>query len=221
MMAQPSLQIIWEDKDLVAINKPAGMVSESHFADHFSAENMVEAHYRALKKHPNAKVYVRAVHRLDRPVSGVLLLARNKAALTATMALFEQRAVKKQYIGVVKGSMPTPEGKLEHYVKRDATGKKAVVTTKADSEGNYCALRYKVLEYKDGYSRLLLKPEMGRFHQIRVQLSAIGHPLEGDIAYGGNYWEKDAIKLHAHSLSLKHPVTGEALELVCEVPEQF
>jgi len=216
------MQILFEDHDLLVIHKPAGLSSESGTARHPSAEKEALELYSkkvlgdgggmTMKISP----YLRAVHRLDRASSGVLVLAKSKAMLTELMNQFERREVEKTYQALVEKA-PLPEsGILSHWIKRDETGKRSLVFEKAVPEAQLSESEYKLLEMKGDQALLEIRPRTGRFHQIRAQLAHIGCPIVGDVLYGGKFWREHEIKLHAQRLAFKHPRTDAPM--VIEAP---
>ncbi len=219
------MQIIYEDDTLLAINKPAGLSSESGMAQHPSAEKWAQE-YTANQRRETVGAfqrspYLRAVHRLDRASSGVLLFAKSKSALTHLMDQFENRTVEKTYIAEVVGTLPADSGTLRHYLAKSPDGKSAVVadTKFADSKPAECA--YRVLEKTATGTRVEITPQTGRFHQIRAQLAHIGCPVVGDTRYGGPEWQAFSIKLHACRLIVKHPKTGAPMTIEAPMPDNW
>ncbi len=220
------MQILFHDNYLLAINKPAGLSSESGAAPHPSAEREA-LHYlgdhlnAATATHARRVPYLRVAHRLDRPASGVLLLAKTKTALTGLMAQFEQRSVEKIYWAEATASPPAASGTLTHYLKRSPDGKSALVFDEPVPDARAATLQYRVLENTGTSVRLEIRPASGRFHQIRAQLAHAGCPIVGDERYGGPPWREHAIKLHARQLSIRHPKSGEILVLEAELPADW
>ncbi|MFN0213473.1 MAG: RluA family pseudouridine synthase [Saprospiraceae bacterium] len=216
------MQILFEDHDLLVINKPAGLSSESGTARHPSAEKEALELYRQkvlgdgggmmMKVSP----YLRAVHRLDRASSGVLVLAKSKSMLTELMNQFERREVEKTYQAWVENAPKPDAATLSHWIKRDETGKRALVFDRNLPDSQSCESEYKLLEMNAGQALLEIKPRTGRFHQIRAQLAHIGCPIVGDVLYGGKFWREHEIKLHAQRLMFKHPRTDAPM--VFEAP---
>lgn len=160
------------------------------------------------------------VHRLDRPVSGVVLFARSAEALANLNQQFQDRTVQKVYWAIVEGTWKGP-GVLENTVSHDARHRKARVGEHVEEHEKKARIEVKALAVGDRYSLLQVIPEGGAFHQIRVQLSAAGHPIKGDVKYGARRGEKDrSIALHARSITFDHPVTKERMKVGAEFPDQ-
>ena len=221
------MQIIFEDYYLLAINKPGGLSSESGKERHPSAEQEALMYFtQQLQKNSSSKrlketPYLRAVHRLDRASSGVLVFAKTKLALSALMLQFEQRSVEKVYQAVVEKRPTEPAGHLVHWLLKDESGRKALISEKQLRDSQHCILDYVTLPSEDKTILLELHPQTGRFHQSRAQLAHIGCPIVGDILYGGKPWREHQIKLHAQRLRFKHPKTGEEMTLEAPLPEGF
>jgi 23S rRNA pseudouridine1911/1915/1917 synthase len=192
-----ALTILAETPHWIAINKPAGLVVERDRHGYPSVEEEVSTYLKRGKREP----YVGIVHRLDRPVSGVLLLAKKKSALKQLNEQFRLRQVKKVYWAVVENRPPSDQGLLEGWINKDAVGKRAVYSKEAGKGALPCSLSYKLLAEAEGRYLLEIIPYTGKFHQIRVQLAAIGCPIIGDQAYGSTaVYASNAIALHARVL---------------------
>ena len=219
------MQILFEDRDLLVLNKPAGLSTESGTARHPSAEREAQETYtkklQAGAGSPQFKIapYLRAVHRLDRASSGVLVLAKSKPALSILMTQFEQRGVEKTYCAIVEKVPPAQSGVLLHWLKRDESGKHALVFDQVVTGAQPCESEYTVLEAIGETALLQIRPRTGRFHQIRAQLAHFGCPIVGDVLYGGQFWREHEIKLHAQRLAFAHPRTGEPM--IVEAPWEW
>lgn len=220
------LRILFEDKDLLAIDKPAGLSTESGKAMHPSAERLAQELLRDARagdalRRLGLEPYLRAVHRLDRASSGLLLLAKNKPALSNLMTQFERRTVEKVYLAEVLGMPAEEQGVLRHFLKKTDDGRSAQVFDHPETGSQAVELGYRILEKTASGARMEIFPKTGRFHQIRAQLAYSGFPIIGDTRYGGPVWQEHSIKLHARSLRVRHPKTGAELLLEAPAPENW
>lgn len=209
-------RILFEDNHLIIVNKLPGELVQGDFTGDKPLLEKVRDYIRDEYNKPG-NVFTGLVHRLDRPTSGVVVFAKTSKALARMNAIFEKRDVEKIYWAIVKGAPPKDEDKLEHYLKKNQKKNKSEYFFKPVEGGKRAALFYKVVKKLDQYSVLEIRLETGRHHQIRVQLSAIGCPIKGDLKYGFSRSNKDAsVCLHAKRVIFEHPVTKE--ELVIEAP---
>lgn len=222
------MKILLEDNYLLVIDKAAGLSTENGTSRHPSAEQEALDYVIGNKmggegasQKFGVSAYVRAVHRIDRAASGVLLFAKNKSTLTDLMGQFEQKQVEKVYRAVVEKHPPEAKGRLEHWLRRDESGKIALVTDKAVDGAQQAILRYKTLELRGDTALLEIKLETGRYHQIRAQMAHIGCPIVGDILYGGHLWREHQIKLQAARLRFRHPKSGENIVIESELPAEW
>ncbi len=199
--------MLWGDAHLLAMHKPAGMPVQ---ADPTGAPDLLSA-VRML--HPGEAIGL--PHRLDRPVSGVVLFSRTTEALQALNRLFRERAVQKTYLAVVAGAVNS-DRTLEHTLLHDAKAHRARVS----DHGVPVSLMLRPVLRGDRYTLVEVRPQRGAFHQIRAQLAAAGHPIKGDVKYGARRGERDrSIALHAWSIAMQHPFTGEALRVEAPLPD--
>lgn len=221
------MQILFEDYYLLAINKPAGLSAESGEQRHPSAEREAlfyiteELNRKSTSKRLKVTPYLRAAHRLDRPASGVLVFAKTKTALVELMQQFEEQQTEKIYLAVTAKRPPADSGRLLNWLKKDPEGRKALVFDQEKRATQRAELKYTVREARGAGALLELRPASGRFHQIRAQLAHIGCPIIGDMLYGGPFWKDNEIKLHAASLTVRHPKSGEPLTLEAPLPESW
>lgn len=218
------LQILFEDNHLIAVNKPAGYLSQGDQTGDVSMVDAVKAYIKQRYNKPG-DVYLGLIHRLDRPVSGVLLFARTSKALTRMNNLFRDRKVAKTYWAIVGEQPKQTAAKLVGYIYKDTKKNKSKLLPKADSNRHQGAkkavLHYSLIGRLGNAVLLEVKPETGRPHQIRVQLSHNGTPIRGDIKYGFPQPNEDGnIHLHSRSLAFEHPVKKEAIEIVAPIPMQ-
>jgi 23S rRNA pseudouridine1911/1915/1917 synthase len=221
------MQIIFEDYYLLVINKPAGLSSESGASRHPSAETEALLYFTktlnesSTSKRLKATPYLRAVHRLDRASSGVLVFAKTKAALTHLMGQFERRETEKVYRAVLEKA-PRPEaGSLTNFLKKSEDGRSAIITATQEAGTQPCELSYKTLNVNGKQVELEVRPSTGRFHQIRAQFAHIGCPIVGDVLYRAKPLKENEIKLHAEKLIIRHPKTEETLVLEAPLPEEW
>jgi 23S rRNA pseudouridine1911/1915/1917 synthase len=204
------LQILHEDANCIIVNKPAGLPTQPDQTNDRSALDIVA-------RHLSRQVFI--VNRLDRPASGILLLAKTSNSAGKFSALFQNDKVKKSYWAMVKNKPENDSGTLTHFLKRGAKSKKSLVYNDASKGGKKSVLNYTVLKSLDNYHLLEIELETGRYHQIRSQLAAIGSPIKGDVKYGAKRKNQDrSIHLHARKLAFTHPFNNERIEIEAEVP---
>jgi len=205
------LKILYKDKYLVAVEKPAGLNSEP---DAKGNPNLADELKKKLSIPYPLKFGPAIIHRLDRPVSGIVLFALTPTALKKMNALFAERKVTKIYQAIIKGHPQHPKQKLQHFLYKDTINKKAIISNEAKNDFVTVSLTYKVLEKYEDNSKLEIELHSGKYHQIRAQLSAIGHPILGDILYGGNsLTTENKIMLHASALSFVHPISNQQINI--------
>ena len=209
------LNIIYEDDDLLVVDKPAGLAvhpAPGHL-DH-TLVNAVLSYLPGLAETSNS-LRPGIVHRLDKDTSGVMLVAKNERARLDLMQQFEAHSVAKTYLVLVKGHLIPEGGVIEAPIGRDLSNRKrmAVVT-----EGRAARTQYHIVKYMGNYTLLEVRTETGRTHQIRVHLKAIGYPVVGDVTYGvkSDYLSRQF--LHACRLGFHLPSTGEYVEFTSELP---
>lgn len=203
-----TIEIIEETNKWIAVSKPASIQTERNPFDP-SAESLVIDHLSKRYRKP----FVGIVHRIDRPTSGLIIIAKNKRMLRRLNQVFSDRQVKKTYMAKVASSPMESRGKLEHWLYKDVANRKAIVYENEQAGAKLCQLEYEVIseDSQNGQALLLLKPHTGRYHQIRAQLSAIGCPIIGDAYYGSELeYKPNGIMLHAWKLEI--PSLGIILE---------
>lgn len=205
------LQILHNDHHCIVVNKLAGIPVQQDQSGDRSLLDMVKGYCKS-------KIYL--VHRIDRPVSGLVIFAKRLDALEHLNQQFANQTIQKKYLAIVPKMEIAQENKLIHYLVRDAKRKKAIVVNEVHPKGKKSILDYQIMGAIEHYQLLSIRLETGRFHQIRAQLSAIGCPVKGDVKYGAKRGNKDrAIDLHARSLAFIHPSTGRELAFNGTVPD--
>jgi len=211
--------IIYEDNHLIAVNKRAGDIVQVDETGDESLDEKVKKYLAKKYSKPNG-AFLGVVHRLDRPVSGLIMFAKTSKGLDRMNNLFKRREIQKTYYAVVRKRPEPSEGKLVHWLLKNPQKN---VTKAYDSEvpgSQRSELSYKLAGELDGYYLLEVNPITGRPHQIRVQLSTLGCPIVGDNKYGyprGSL--KNSICLHARRLKFIHPIKLEPVEIVAELPK--
>jgi len=207
------LPILYENDDCVVINKPAGVLT--HALGKHGNEASVASFLRDKVTGIDGD-RAGIVHRLDRATSGVIVGAKNQAALSALQKQFSQRKTKKTYVAVVEGRLDPKEAVIDMPIERNP---KAPATFRVGPNGKLSQTHYKVLKEGDKYSLVELKPVTGRTHQLRVHLTKVGHPIVGDPLYGSGTYG-DRLYLHALSLEITLP-GGERKTFLAPLPDEF
>lgn len=216
------LNVIYEDNDIIVINKPKGMVV--HPANGNPDGTLVNAVMNLCKDSLSGiggEIRPGIVHRLDKDTSGAIIVAKNDKAHVALSEQLKNHEVKKTYIALVRGIIKENEATINMPIARSKKDRKKM---DVDKDGKEAITHFKVLgRYKNKYTLLQINLETGRTHQIRVHLSHIGYPIIGDEVYsnGKNEWNVSGQCLHAWKLEFKHPITGKEISLEAEIPEYF
>lgn len=215
-MTLPAIEILYEDNHVLGVLKPAGLLAQGDRTGDATALDQAKA-YLKQKYQKTGNVYLGLVHRLDRPVSGVMVLARTSKAASRLARSFHDRDVSKTYLAVVIGEMSEDSGELAGHVERTHTRSRLAGAPTARSKE--AVLAFRVLARGAGTSLVEVTPTTGRHHQIRLQFSAAGHPVLGDMKYKAREPLPDrAIALHAAMLRFPHPVREETVELKAAPP---
>ena len=215
-----SLHVLFEDNHCLAVDKPAGLLT---MGDRTGEPTLVEAARQYLKQkyHKPGNVFVGVVHRLDRPVSGVVLFARTSKAASRLSEQFRVRSVDKSYLAAVEGRVSPLEGILEDRLAKDRVRNVVSVVDDDDDDGQDCVLAYRRLRKLGRLTLLEIRPTTGRSHQIRVQLAARGWPIAGDRKYGSKINVDGFIGLHASTLIFQHPVSQQTVTVSADLPASW
>jgi 23S rRNA pseudouridine1911/1915/1917 synthase len=214
--AKMDIPILYEDDDIIVIDKPAGMLSISTDKERTNTAYHIVTDYMKNRA-KSGRVFI--VHRLDRETSGVMLLAKNERTKHALQKRWDELALRRGYIAVVEGEVLPPEGKITSWLKQTKT--LLMYSSKDKGQGKLAITKYCTLESTDRHSLLDVSLETGRKNQIRVHMKDVGHPIVGDKKYGAATNPIGRICLHASVLQIKHPVTGEELCFESAVPSAF
>jgi 23S rRNA pseudouridine1911/1915/1917 synthase len=211
------INVLYEDNHLIAVNKKSGDIVQGDKTGDTPLSDFVKAYIKKKYNKPG-EVFLGTIHRLDRPTSGIVLYARTSKALNRMNKQFREKQVQKTYLAVVNNPPPNNSGTLDNYLQKNQKQNKSYVTK--DNNGKHAVLDYKLLKKLDNFYLMEIKPQTGRHHQIRVQLSNIGCIIKGDLKYGAKRSNKDAsIHLLAQKLEFIHPVKKESITIVAPTPK--
>jgi 23S rRNA pseudouridine1911/1915/1917 synthase len=211
---------VYEDNHCLAVDKPAGMLVQ---ADRTGDRTLADAARDSLREryHKPGNIYIGVVHRLDRPVSGVVLLARTGKAAARLAEQFRNGTVRKTYLALVERPPAEDEATLENDLVKDAAANRVRVAQPDEPGAQRARLAYRSLGARPGGTLLEVRPETGRPHQIRVQLASIGCIILGDLRYGSRRGLGPMIALHATELDFQHPTRPERIVVHAPPPESW
>ncbi|MBL7813121.1 MAG: RluA family pseudouridine synthase [Bacteroidetes bacterium] len=213
------MQVLYEDNHLLAVNKPAGLAVQG---DSTGDEHLLDLAALWLKNKYDKPglAFVGLIHRLDRPVSGVVLLAKTSKGLSRMNELFRSKNIRKIYHAISREQLAAEQGTLQHYLGKDAKTNRALTYLKPKEGAKPAVLHYRHLQARNNLHLYEIELETGRFHQIRAQMAKTGAPLLGDVKYGaGTPLPGREVALHALKLEFKHPVTGEEIKITAPYPK--
>ncbi|MEZ7924748.1 MAG: RluA family pseudouridine synthase [Flavobacteriales bacterium] len=213
------LEVLYEDNHIIVVNKKAGDLVQGDKTGDKPLGEYVKAYLREKYNKPG-NIFCGVIHRLDRPVSGLVIFAKTSKALTRMNELFREKTIQKTYWAIVEKPPLKSEDRLEHYLIKNQQKNKSRAFLKPFEGALNSVLDYKTLKTLDRYTLVQVKPITGRHHQIRVQLSTIGSIIKGDLKYGAKRSNKDAsISLHAREITFIHPVKKEAITITAPAPK--
>jgi 23S rRNA pseudouridine1911/1915/1917 synthase len=214
------LKILYEDNHIIAVNKGHHDLVQKDATGDQALDDKVRQYIR-YKYHKPGEVFLGVVHRLDRPVTGVVLFARTSKALTRLTTMFREGKMKKTYWAIVRNAPSRESDRLVHYIMRNAKQNKSYCSNEPRPGSRQAALSYCVICKSDNYCLLEVNLETGRHHQIRSQLASIGSPIKGDRKYGYPRTNTHGgIGLHAREISFVHPVLKTHIVIAADVPEE-
>jgi 23S rRNA pseudouridine1911/1915/1917 synthase len=223
-----TLTVLFEDNHCLAVVKPAPLLTQGVPPGIPTLEAMVKAYIKE-RYHKKGNVYLGIPHRLDRPVSGVVLFARSTKAAQRLAEQFQKRTVTKIYWAVVEGDVEPAEGRWEDWLLKLPEEARTERVAEGTPAARYAVLAYRVLNHAPESTLLEIRPETGRMHQIRVQAAVRGWPVRGDVIYGSTQsfgppaeLPRDrVIALHARQLTFLHPIRNEPITLVAPLPDYW
>ena len=215
MLVSKYVKIVYEDKDLVVIEKSAGILSMAATAKQYCIKNILDEYF--VKRHFKCTAHV--VHRLDRDTSGLMMYAKNRETALALEENWKETVYDRRYMAVLCGNMPQEGGTERSYLKDN----KAFITysSATDNGGKLAITHYRRLRCNENFTLAEMKLETGRKNQIRVHMADIGFPIAGDKKYGNAVDPLGRLCLHAYRLNFIHPVTGEDMQFETPVPKEF
>ncbi len=213
-MTQNNLKILYEDNHLLVINKAPCIPVQSDSSNDISLQDLCKSYIKKKYNKPN-NVFLGIVHRLDRPVSGIIVFAKTSKAASRLSEQIRHRTVEKEYIAILEGKI-NQEKTLKNYLEKQGT---TSIVTKNTEKGKLAELSYTRTKFEHNTSTVKIKLKTGRHHQIRVQFSHLGHPLLGDFRYGSKIkFPLRSIALHAMSIKFNHPTTKKVMSFNSEPP---
>lgn len=213
------MTVVYEDNHIIVVNKTASEIVQADKTGDTPLSETVKQ-YLKEKYHKPGNVFIGVTHRLDRPVSGLVIFAKTSKALTRLNEMFRAGEVKKTYWAVVKNAPKESEGELVHFLVRNEKQNKSYAYDKEVPNSKKAVLDYRLIGRSENYYLLEVDLKTGRHHQIRCQLAKMGCPIKGDLKYGSPRSNPDgSICLHARRVRFVHPVSKELIELKAPLPE--
>lgn len=212
------LEVLYEDNHLLIVNKPAGIPTQSDITEDITMLDIAKEYIKDKYKKPG-EVYIGLPHRLDRPTSGVLVLAKTSKALERLTKMFSEHIIKKYYLAIVDKVPEVYKGTLKHYIVRDPKINKSKAYDRQVKNSKEAILNYEVIGGSKNFYLLLIELLTGRHHQIRAQLAKLNIHIRGDLKYGAERSKEDGgIDLHSFKVEFMHPVKNEPIKVFANPP---
>ncbi|MDE6263972.1 MAG: RNA pseudouridine synthase [Paramuribaculum sp.] len=214
------MEVVYEDNHIIVVNKVPGEIVQGDKTGDTPLVETVRQYIKEKYAKPG-NVFCGVVHRLDRPVSGLVVFAKTSKALARMNEMFRKGEVRKTYWALTAGKPEKPEARLEGFIKSIERNNKSYLYPTPVPDSKAAALSYRLIAQGDNYNLLEINLETGRKHQIRVQLASIGCPIKGDLKYGAKRSNPDGgISLMARRIQFIHPVSGKEIDLTAPVPDE-
>ena len=212
------MTVVYEDNHIIVVSKTASEIVQGDKTGDTPLSEMVQQYLKEKYNKPG-NVFIGVTHRLDRPVSGLVVFAKTSKALARLNDMFRNGEVKKTYWAIVKERPEELEGELVHWLVRNEKQNKSYAYDKEKPNSKKAILRYKLIGHSQNYHLLEVDLQTGRHHQIRCQLAKMGCPIKGDLKYGSPRSNPDgSICLHARRVTFVHPVSKEVIDLTASLP---
>ena len=212
------MEVLYEDNHIIIVNKASGEIVQGDKTGDVPLGESVKAYIKEKYAKPG-NVFLGVTHRLDRPVSGIVVFARTEKGLSRMNALFRDGGVEKTYVALVRQRPTAEEGELTHWLVRNEKQNKSYAYEREKPSRKLARLRYRLIGFSDHYCLLAVRLLTGRHHQIRCQLAAMGCPIKGDLKYGFPRSNPDgSISLHAWRIRFEHPVSHKMIDVKAPLP---
>ncbi|SCI30716.1 MULTISPECIES: RluA family pseudouridine synthase [unclassified Romboutsia] len=215
------VKVIYEDNHLLVVEKPVNILSQGDDTNDKDMVNLLKNYVKEKYNKPG-NVFIGLVHRLDRPVGGVMVFAKTSKAASRLSEQVRNKSFKKTYRAVIHGAMNKKEDTLKDYLYKNKKTNMVSVVNKNHKDSKNAELNYETLQVKNNFSLVQIDLKTGRPHQIRVQFASRKHPLFGDQRYGQNVNKiGQQIALWSYKIEIDHPTTKEKMEFICEPPKEL
>lgn len=212
------MTVVYEDNHIIVVNKDSGEIMQGDKTGDTPLSDIVKEYIRQKYNKPG-NVFLGVVHRLDRPVSGLVVFAKTSKALTRLNEMFRTNSVHKTYWAITRNTPPQPSGRLEQWIVRNEKQNKSYVYNREVPNSKKAVLEYSTIGTSDNYTLIEVRLMTGRHHQIRCQLAAMGCPIKGDLKYGARRSNPDgSISLMSRHVEFIHPVSKETVSLSAPLP---